>query len=451
MDVDTASVYPLVRDYLFALRNQGSRYGIERMRLFADALTNPQRQFPAIHVAGSNGKGSVCAMLESIYRHAGYRTGLYTSPHLLHLGERVQVNRQPLQEGEIIALVDKMRPVAEALAARDPESQPSFFELMTAMAFVVFAQQKVDVALIETGLGGRLDASNVIQPELTIITSIALEHTEILGDSLAKIAAEKAGIIKPGVPIITGPMPAEAEGVIAAIARERGAPWIPVREHYSSARKCPRCALPGVCQRWNAAVAAVAVEVLQKRFPVAKVTLRKGLARVEWGGRWQRFHIDGRQLILDATHNVGGLETLRGNLRKLIAKQECKPYIITGMLGEDRAQALLPVLSRNAKKLYLVTPDQPKATPAEALYERLPSAAKSAACCSDLTALIPEPGKLSIGNRGDTIVVTGSIYLLGEVLQRLRGIQEPQSLTFQDCRMVDGEVGKTTGLTIADC
>jgi dihydrofolate synthase/folylpolyglutamate synthase len=439
MDVDNASAYPLVRDYLFALRNQGSRYGIERMRLFADALANPQQQFPAIHVAGSNGKGSVCAMLESIYRHAGCRTGLYTSPHLLHLGERVQVNRQPLSEGEIIALIDQMRPVADALATRDPESQPSFFELMTAMAFVVFAQQKVDVALIETGLGGRLDATNVIQPELTIITSIALEHTEILGDSLGKIAAEKAGIIKSGVPIITGPMPAEAESVIAAIARERAAPWIPVRDHFNTARRCPRSALPGVCQRWNAAVAAVAVEILQKRFPVSKATIRKGLAQVEWGGRWQRFHIDGRQLILDATHNVGGLETLRGNLRKLIDKQGRKPYIITGMLGEYRAKALLPVLSRNANKLYLVTPDQPKATPTDALFSLLPDAAKSAAYCSDLNSLIPKPGQLSIGNRGDTIVVTGSIYLLGEVLQRLRGIQEPQSLTFQDYRIVGGE------------
>jgi dihydrofolate synthase/folylpolyglutamate synthase len=434
MDVDTASDYPLVRDYLFALRNQGSRYGIERMRLFADVLTNPQRQFPAIHVAGSNGKGSVCALLESIYRHAGYRSGLYTSPHLLHLGERVQVNRQPLQQVEVIALVNQMRPVADALAARDPESQPSFFELMTAMAFVVFAQQKVDIALIETGLGGRLDATNVIVPELTIITSIALEHTEILGDSLAKIAAEKAGIIKPGVPLVTGPMPAEAEDVIAAIARERGAPWIPVREHFNSARRCPRCALPGVCQRWNAAVAAVAVEILQKRFPVSKATIRKGLAQVEWGGRWQRFQMDGRQLILDATHNAGGLETLRGNLRKLIEKQGRKPYIITGMLGEDRAKALLPVLSRNAERLYLVTPDQPRATPADVLFSLLPKAAKSAAYCTDLKSLIPKTGQLSIGNRGDAIVVTGSIYLLGEVLQRLQQEPRAKSLTFQDRR-----------------
>ncbi len=436
MDVEMASDYPLACDYLFTLRNQGSRYGIERMRLLADALANPQRQFPAIHVAGSNGKGSVCAMLESIYRHAGYRTGLYTSPHLLHLGERVQINRQPLRVREIIAMVDKLRPVADALAVKDPESQPSFFELMTAMAFLVFAQEKVDFAFIETGLGGRLDATNVIQPELCIITSIALEHTDILGDSLAKIAAEKAGIIKPRVPVVTGPMPEEAEAVIAAIACERGAPWIPVRTHYANARQCPHCALPGVCQRWNAAMAMVAVDLLRQRFPVSQTAARNGLAQVEWGGRWQTILVDGRRLVLDATHNVGGLETLRGNLRRLRQKEGRKPHIITGMLGDERANALLPLLVQNASSLSLVTPNQPRATSAEALYAGLSATAKKIASCSNLETLIPKPDRLVIGEPGDTIVVTGSIYLLGEVMERLQERESSRApvLALQDRR-----------------
>jgi dihydrofolate synthase/folylpolyglutamate synthase len=434
MDVDLASAYPSVRDYLYSLRNRGSRYGIERMRTFAEALDFPQRQFRSIHVAGSNGKGSVCALLESIYRHAGYRTGLYTSPHLLHLGERVQLNRQPLSETELMALVQKIRPIAETLAAKDPQDQLSFFELMTAMAFTVFAREAVDIALIETGLGGRLDATNVIQPELCIITSITLEHTDILGDTLAKIAAEKGGIIKPGIPVITGPMPAEAEDVIAAMARERGAPWIPVRTHYKNARQCPRCALPGVCQRWNAAMAMVAVDALQQRLPVNPTAAGNGLAQVEWGGRWQSFSIDGKRLILDATHNIGGRETLHGNLRRLLKAEGRKPHIITGMLGEERASALLPLLARNARSLHLVTPNQPKATPAAALYALLSDTAKSNASCSKLETLIPQPGRLAIGEPGDTIVVTGSIYLLGEVMQRLHEGRSDMALTFQDRR-----------------
>jgi dihydrofolate synthase/folylpolyglutamate synthase len=434
MDVAMASAYLAARDFLFSLRNQGSRYGIERMCLFAEALGNPQNRLPAIHVAGSNGKGSVCALLESIYRHSGYRTGLYTSPHLLHLGERVQVNRQPLSAAQLLEMVNEMRPVAAALVARDPTMQPSFFEWMTAMAWLVFVRQSVDITLVETGLGGRLDATNIITPELSIITSITLEHTDILGDTLAKIAAEKAGIIKPGIPVISGPMPEEAESVIAAIAKARGAPWIPVSSRYASARTCPRSALPGLCQRWNAAIAVVAAETLQQRFAVNSSTIKRGLALVEWDGRWQSFNFGGKQVILDATHNAGGVETLRGNLRRLRNKEGCKPFIIAGMLGEERAQALLPLLARNARKLYLVTPDQPRATPAKLLFDSLPAASKPHARCDNLKTLIPCPGNLQIGTPGDTIVVTGSIYLLGEVMARLQGVNALENLAFQDRR-----------------
>lgn len=434
MDGGSASAYPSIRDYLYALRNHGSRYGIERMQTFAAELGNPEHKLRTIHVAGSNGKGSVCALLESIYRAAGYRTGLYTSPHLLHLGERVQINRQPLREAALIEQVARIRPIAEAIARRDPEMEPSFFELMTAMAFNTFADEGVDIALIETGLGGRLDATNILQPELCIITSIALEHTEILGDTLAKIAGEKAGIIKPGIPVITGLLPPEAQEVITRIARERGAPLISVTDRYPNARCCPRSALPGTCQRWNAAMAALTVEVLNPSFPVKRESVRKGLAQVEWAGRWQRFSIDKRQLILDATHNAGGLETLRGNLQRLQQKEGRKPHILTGMLGEERASALLPLLCQHAQSLHLLTPKQPKATPAQWLYSQLPQAAKAIATCSDLSTLIPNPGKLAMGQPGDTIVVTGSIYLLGEVLEHLNYEPEPQKLNFQDLR-----------------
>ncbi|MFW6218065.1 MAG: bifunctional folylpolyglutamate synthase/dihydrofolate synthase, partial [Verrucomicrobiota bacterium] len=205
--------YKETRDYLYSLRDRGSKYGIERMQRFVAELGHPERRFPVIHVAGTNGKGSVCAMLEAIYRANGYRTGLYTSPHLVHLGERVQVDRLPLTETDIVRHCERLRPVAAALGAGKPEEHPSFFEFMTAMAFLQFADAQVDLAILETGLGGRLDATNVAAPELSVITSVSLDHTELLGDSLAKIAREKAGICKPRKPVLLGRLPPEAEAV----------------------------------------------------------------------------------------------------------------------------------------------------------------------------------------------------------------------------------------------
>ena len=182
------------RDYLFALRNAGSKYGIDRMRRLVEALGHPERRFPVIHVAGTNGKGSVCAMLEALYRSNGYKTGFFCSPHLVHLGERAQVNRQILSESGIIEYTRQLRPIAAAIASEDPDLHPSFFEFIAAMAFQRFASEQVDIACVETGLGGRLDATNVVDPELAIITTVSLDHTELLGDN-RRIAREKAGIL----------------------------------------------------------------------------------------------------------------------------------------------------------------------------------------------------------------------------------------------------------------
>ena len=224
------SDYAAVQDYLFSLKARGPKFGIDRMRGFAAALRHPEKAVPVIHVAGTNGKGSVSAMLEAILRAGGLRTGLYTSPHLVRLGERVQVDRRQLTPDEIVTYTAELRPVAERVSAEAPEDHPSFFEFMTAMAFLQFARQKCDVAVIEVGMGGRLDATNIVNPEVAVITSIGLDHCEFLGDTLAKIAAEKAGIIKPGRPVVIGRLPAEAEAVIRDIAAERGAPVHAVRE-----------------------------------------------------------------------------------------------------------------------------------------------------------------------------------------------------------------------------
>ncbi|MEM8550659.1 MAG: Mur ligase family protein, partial [Verrucomicrobiota bacterium] len=254
--------------YLYGLRNRGSKYGLERMQRLVEALGYPQLSYPVIHVAGTNGKGSVCAMLESIYRHAGYRVGLLTSPHLVHLGERVQVDRMPLSDRQITAYVDQLRPVAESLSRGKADTHPTFFELIAAIGFLHFRQEQVDLAVIETGLGGRLDATNVVEPLASVITSIGLDHTEILGDTLAVIAGEKAGIIKTGRPVVLGGLEDEAETVIRRRAAELGASISSIAAAYSHSADYPETNLAGTYQRINAATASLTAEVLVSHLQV---------------------------------------------------------------------------------------------------------------------------------------------------------------------------------------
>ena len=428
--------YPEVRDYLYALRNRGTTYGIDRMIRFVGELGHPEHRVPMIHIAGSNGKGSTAAILESIYRHAGYRTGLFTSPHLVHQGERVQVNRQILTHDAIVGHTNRLREVAERIAVRDPEMHPSFFEFMTAMAFERFVAEGVDIGVLETGLGGRLDATNVVLPEVSIITSISLDHCHILGDTLEIIAREKAGIIKPGRPVVLGHLPPTAEAVIREIAGERGSPVTSIRERFGEdieADAYPRSALEGRYQRWNTATAVLTVELLAGKFPVSKDALREGLDKVFWAGRWERRRVEqGKLLILDASHNPEGSAMLAENLHSLEEETGKQPIFITGSLGEVRATALYPVVARYAREIHLVQPRQPRASTYEILEAAIPKAFPGPVHRSTVADLFPFPGVCSVGEPEDVIVCTGSIYLLGEILEALDHPSPVAEETLQD-------------------
>jgi dihydrofolate synthase/folylpolyglutamate synthase len=419
--------------YLYGLRNRGSKYGIERMQVFAEALGRPERRYPVIHVAGTNGKGSVCAMLEGIYRRAGYRTGLFTSPHLVRLGERIQVNRRPLTDAQIEAYVDRLRTVGEQLAINDPLDHPTFFEFMAGMAFLHFADEEVDVAVLETGLGGRLDATNVVDPEVSVITSIGLDHTDILGHTLAAIAGEKAGIIKPGRPVVIGCLPREAEAVIRETAAARGCVVHSVREVFGVEDNFPATNLEGDFQRRNAAVASLVVRLLQGRFPVTQAVAEAALQEVDWAGRWQRVRLaDGRLLVLDSSHNPEGASALAHNLSHLVSTTGRKPVILTGILGEERAAALLPVMARNASGLVLLQPDQPRALTPERLRTFIPADFAGEARTGTVAGLFPAHGQCTAGGPDDTLVVAGSIYLVGEICARLFPDGVPGGGRFQD-------------------
>ena len=411
--------YNATRDYLYSLKAKGSKYGIDRMHGFVQALGNPERQFPIIHVAGSNGKGSTCSMLEALYRANGYNTGLYSSPHLVRQGERVQVNRSILDEAEIVDYTQTLKPIADRLGANDEDDHPSFFEFMTAMAFLRFAEAKVDIALLETGLGGRLDATNVVEPELAIITSISLDHTEFLGDTIELIASEKAGIIKPGKPALISKLPAEAEAVIRRIAAERGSQVYAVSERFPTFEQLPHTNLRGSCQRWNAGVAVYASEILSERFPLQPEKTADALQSIQWPGRWQTIQLQDRTLILDASHNPEGSVILDENLTQLVADCGRQPIIVAGTLGEFRARSLLQVVSRHAREIHLLAPDQSRATATDVLETCLPENNRAPVIHRQLKEIFPSVGTCALGEPGDTIVVTGSLYLIGEVLEQL--------------------------------
>ncbi|MCC5841987.1 MAG: bifunctional folylpolyglutamate synthase/dihydrofolate synthase [Opitutales bacterium] len=414
------SDYTAAKDWLYSLKGGGAKYGIERMQKLSAALGFPERRYPVIHVAGTNGKGSTCAMLEAIYRTAGLKTGLFTSPHLVHLGERIQVNREILSPSAILTYTNEMSEVAARIAQADPDDHPSFFEFMTGIAFLHFAREGVDVALIETGLGGRLDSTNVVQPVASVITSISLDHTEILGNSVEAIAREKAGIVKEGVPVILGKICPAAETVIRAIACERKAPVHSITDFFGAdPENYPETTLEGPYQRLNAAVASLTIDVLKERFPVAPLDVWTGLRSVRWAGRWDRYKLSDRTIIFDTSHNPEGAAQLDENLRRLKAQTGSPLTIIVGTLGRARAEALLPVVASHAAEIILVRPSQPRASSFEELESALPRDFAGRVRRSTIRELIPARGSLLAGQSGETIIATGSIYLTGELMDAL--------------------------------
>jgi len=408
--------------WLTGLRNLGSRLGIDRMRALSARLGHPERCAPCFHVAGTNGKGSTSAMIEAIQRAHGRRTGLYTSPHLVAIGERIQVDRVPATEARVVALAEELRPHYEAIAQADAGLAPTFFELITAAAWVEFRAAKVDVMVLETGLGGRLDATNLCAPEVCVITSIGLDHQEYLGSTLAAIAAEKAGILKPGVPCVVGRLPAAAEAVVVQRAREVGAPLHFVRDRFAAG--LPETNLAGEHQRWNAGAALLACE-LARGLPVGDPEARTALRSVSWAGRWQRLPlVDGRELILDGSHNEEGIRIVEPLLAQLSA-----PTIVVGALGAERARPLVAAAARHAARLVLVRPDNERACSVEELAAWVPADFRGEVVRAAVADAFPSAAVCSLP--GATVVVLGSLYLVGEVLARHQG-NPPPTEAWQD-------------------
>jgi dihydrofolate synthase/folylpolyglutamate synthase len=402
--------YPEAIQFLFGLRLFGVNFGLENTFQLAALAGKPQEKLRFIHVAGTNGKGSSCAMLESIYRAAGLRVGLFTSPHLVSFRERIQVNRRLIPEDNVVHLVTEIQSWLKEFPA---DHHPTFFEVITVMALKFFAEQKCDLVIWETGLGGRLDATNIVTPLASVITNIALDHQQWLGDTLEKIAAEKAGIIKPGVPILTTAAEPGALTVIEDIAREKNAPLTRVPP-LPAANPAISTSLLGEHQRINTALALATVETLQPQIPVSEEKIRSGLSSVDWPGRLQMVERPGGQkILLDGAHNVAGAETLRAALKKDFANS--RPVFIFGALADKNWPEICQILAPLASRFIAVPVTSDRTTDAHEVANvvRTANPALASTVCKNLvTALGASQGE-------PLVVITGSLYLVGEALETL--------------------------------
>ena len=417
--------------FLYDLRLFGAKFGLENTFKLAVLAGNPQDRLRFIHAAGTNGKGSTCAMLEGIYRAAGLRVGLFTSPHLVSFRERIQVNRQLISEAEVVRLTEELRrlsSVSRLQTASEPaeagttnlmhpdrqDACPTFFEFITVMALKFFAEQKCDLVIWETGLGGRLDATNIVTPLASVITNIALDHQQWLGDTLKKIAAEKAGIIKPGVPVITAADEPEALAVIEKTARGKNAPLIKVAQasRLHAAAGTAALPLPGDHQRLNAALTLAVVEALQSKIPVSDPAIRTGLETVNWPGRMQLVtRPSGQKILLDGAHNVAGAKVLRKALEKHFGGT--RRILVLGVLQDKDWRHICETLAPLAARILTVPVSSERTADARELAaacRAVNSTAEIVACDSLREAL----GKIV---SDDFVVVTGSLYLVGEALE----------------------------------
>ena len=404
--------------WLLALEQFGIKFGLENISTIVARLGHPERAFRSVHIAGTNGKGSVTAMVDAALRAAGHRSARYTSPHLVDLSERFVIDGRPVTEDALAAAVADVRDAIDGLRADGGlDVQPTFFEVTTVVAFELFRRAGVDVAVLEVGLGGRLDATNVVAPPglvATAITSIAFDHQLYLGTTLREIALEKAGIIKPGVPVVVGPLGQEAEAAIDEVAASRGAHVI-----RATAADCDgmTVGLEGAHQRSNAAVAVRLLQLLDARgVAVPAGAIEAGLAHPQWPGRLDvRRLADGRELLLDAAHNPAGAASLASYLQA--EGGEPRPLVFAAMRDKDVAgmfAALLPAVGR----LIVTRASNARSADPESLAEQAHAAAPALPI-----AIVPDlAGALDAAWRGaPRIVVAGSIFLLGDVMKRIGG------------------------------
>lgn len=411
--------------YIHEVCWKGTIPGLERIQALLDAMGNPERKCKFVHGTGTNGKGSTCAMVASILRKAGYKTGLYTSPYLIRFNERIQINGEQISDADICELTEYVKPFAESIFER-----PTEFEMVTAIGFEYFARHKCDIVVCEVGMGGEFDATNVIPaPEAAVFTNIGLDHMQYLGGTVEEISATKAGILKPGCDAVLYPSGAAAEDVIAARCRALGVPLHRVdfsslrltaaslqRQIFSfGERSMLRLPLLGGFQLRNAAVALTVVDVLRGRgWNIPEPAVRAGLARVRWPGRLEVVRRE-PLFLMDGGHNPQCVQALAENLRTYLPSRPLT--VLTGVLADKDWQHMFAPLAPLAEGFVTVTPDNPRALDAQTLAEGLRAFGKPVTACSSIAEGV-RLAKARAGAHG-AVLCCGSLYLLGDVLSAL--------------------------------
>jgi dihydrofolate synthase/folylpolyglutamate synthase len=425
--------YQATLDYLFSQLPMFSRIGaaaykdnLDNTWALCSALGNPQEKFRSIHVAGTNGKGSVCHMLAAVLQEAGYKTGLYTSPHLYDFRERIRINGVEIPEPFVVEFTERVKGLIEQI-------QPSFFEITVAMAFCYFVEEEVDIAVIETGLGGRLDSTNVITPLLSIITNIGWDHMNLLGNTLTDIAYEKAGIIKAGVPVVIGENQIETAMVFLRACLEKNAPLACAEDEYkvttisySGINRCVELRdeengktefleldLPGLYQEKNIITVRKAIDVIRaKGFEIPgeifHAALRKVRTLTGLAGRWETLR-DAPRLVLDVAHNRDGLAQIKLQLQE---EKYSRLHLVFGMVRDKEAASTFPLLP-SADFYYFTQAHIPRALPAQELAD----AARKASLKGDSFEDVNEAVEAALQNAhaDDFVLVCGSIFVVAEV------------------------------------
>lgn len=416
--------YPDSVRYLYALGNElklGAKFGLDRIQKLLAELGNPERGQRFIHVAGTNGKGSTCAMIANALHHAGFRAGLYTSPHLIEPTERIQVDGRRVGQEEFVQAFETVHAAAERLLRSDEiDSHPSYFETVTAMALIIF-RDRCDITVMEVGLGGRLDATNVVSPELCVITPISYDHEAFLGNTVAAIASEKAGILKPGVPVVIAPQLAEAEAVIlqrahglqckvirAADASVSDVELMPIASAFYLGGTRYECGLAGRHQVENAATAVLAC----REMGLETSAIQQGLKWVIWPGRLEfvSFRPD---FILDGAHNPAGAVALASYIREFCVGRPV--WMVYGAMRDKAIEEVTGELFPLAERLILTVPNFPRALRPEAIL------AVNHHPHATLTQTVREAievARTAPANR--TVIFTGSLFLVGEAKAQLR-------------------------------
>ncbi len=427
------SSYKKALDYIYSLRPRGVKFGLDNERYLLERLDVDYNRIPIFHIAGTNGKGSVSSFIASALRSAGYKVGLYTSPHLKIFGERIRVGGFPLSGNELCSLLSKIMPIVEDMDERG--MRPTFFEVVTAMAFLHFHTEQVDVVVLEVGMGGRLDATNVIDRSLvSVITNVAIDHQAYLGYTIKEIAYEKSGIIKPYCPVVTGSTEVDALNVITEKAKREHSPLYVVNrdfgfkvvemklkgttfDYYDSDGRVERVRLSmlGFHQVVNASVALKAIRS-QSNFNVGEDALRNGFERAFWPGRFEVVQCDKKTIVLDGAHNCNGASVL-GDALNLYFDEDM--VLVVGILGDKDAEGMLRYIMPFVRDVVITKPNYYRAMDVQKLYSVV-----SKFLDEDRIHLVENVSNAvekALSMDASLVCITGSLYTVGEARAYLEG------------------------------